>query len=209
MKFAFAILPALLFCTLCYAADNDAPNIQVGDTWQYQDTTETASGSNQTTKQITVTRVAAGNIEYTLQQNNTTQTRTAQADWGRIQTVNGQDRVIDRPLFFPVEHGQSWNLHSAGPVSDKGTAIEVRDEQYNVDGVEMVNVPAGRFKTFRVEAQAQWTIEPGHIQGHSTRTLWYAPDAKRWVKAEETTYDAKDLQRAHVTEELMSLKVAP
>ncbi|GGP18200.1 hypothetical protein [Silvimonas iriomotensis] len=209
MKFAFASLPAILLCTLCYAADSDAPNIAAGDTWRYQDVSETASGSNQITKQITVTRVADGRIEYTLQQNDVTQTRTAQADWGRVLTVNGQDRVIDRPLFFPVEHGQTWNLHSAGPVSEHGNATEVRDEQYSVDGVEMVNVAAGRFKTFRIEAQAQWTIEPGHIRGHSSRTLWYAPDAKRWVKAEETTFDANDQQRAHVSEELVSMKVAP
>ncbi|MBB5189656.1 hypothetical protein HNQ50_000366 [Silvimonas terrae] len=209
MKSVLACLPMLLLSVLCHAADSDAPVIRAGDSWRYQDVAESTAGTTQGIRQITVTRVADGHIEYTLQQGGTPQSRTVQTDWSRVHTFNGQDRVIDRPFLFPLENGKTWELHSAGPVSDSGKVTEVRDEQYAVNGVEMVNVAAGRFKTIRVEAQAQWTTEPGHIRSHSTRTLWYAPDAKRWVKAEETVYDANGMQRQHVTEELQSLQLAP
>ena len=76
-------------------------------------------------------------------------------------------------LRWPLVVGNSWDF--TNPMSE-GAKFEWH---VSVAGWEEVTVPAGKFKTVVVKAEG--AVAPHYTQ---SRTLWYSPDAKRFVKQE-------------------------
>lgn len=88
------------------------------------------------------------------------------------------------PLKFPLAPGKTWSF-SYHFQSKPDTLVEV-EQTALVTQWEDVTVPAGTFKTLRVEHSGRYKSTQGSQswQGRITETYWYAPDVGRVVASE-------------------------
>ncbi|TXT37513.1 MAG: hypothetical protein FD135_3506 [Comamonadaceae bacterium] len=88
------------------------------------------------------------------------------------------------PLKFPLAPGKTWTF-SYNFQSKPDTLIEVT-QTAQVTRWEDVTVPAGNFKTLRVEHVGNYKATQGvqSWRGRITETFWYAPEVGRVVAQE-------------------------
>lgn len=236
--FALAVL-GLFVSAGVQAQSLDLPAVKAGDTWTYIDTTEKGpSGWAQTHDQITVSRVTTASIYYTSKQSGSTLTpreRFCAADWSRVRDVNGKETTVNRPLAFPLEVGKTWEVRYSEQHPNKVHKLEQWNSKFTVVGYETIEVPAGKFKALKVEAEGQWSaeMEPANtvVQGakatQETTTMvtqvsrsgtslatgriyeafWYVPEIKRWVKSVEEYYGSGGERNERYSSELESFKL--
>jgi len=163
----------LILCVSASAQSLDRPNVRQGDAWVYRATVEKGpSGWNQVHNEITVTRVTASSIYFTVKQSGSTQAGRevyAQSDWARVRDVNGRETVVNRPLDFPLAAGKSWKVSFEEQNPNSHFKSEKWDYKFTVVGYEDVQVPAGTFHALKVEAEGTWSaqVAPGQavVQG--------------------------------------------
>lgn len=239
MAFVLALL-GVLFSVSALAESVDAPTLKPGDSWTYRITQERApNGWVQNREDFTIERVSSSAIYYTAKQSGSTQVPReilSGLDWSRIRDVNGKETVVNRPLAFPLAVGKSWDIQYTELGPNKVHRSEQWSSRYTVVGYETVEVPAGRFKALKVEAEGHWTaeLEPGQriVQGAQTsqnsttmvtqverasdkpvggriyKAFWYAPDVRRWVKSIEELYSSSGVRNERSTSELESFKLS-
>lgn len=216
----------------------NAPEIKAGDSWTYRVTTEkAASGWSQTRDDTTVTRVTSSSIYYTVKASGSTQPPKelfAGLDWSRVRDVNGKETTVNKPLSFPLTIGKTWTLEYSEPHPNKTFRSEDWSTRFVVVGYETVEVPAGKFKALKIEAEGHWTaeLEPTQsvvqsaqinadgvsagtvaqktaqktVTGRTYKAFWYAPEMKRWVKSIEEYYGSGGARNESYTGELESFK---
>lgn len=88
------------------------------------------------------------------------------------------------PLQFPLAPGKTWSFNYKFQ-SDPETVVTV-EQTALVTRQEDVTVPAGTFKTLRVEHTGHYkATQPGKSwRGRITETFWYAPEVGRVVAQE-------------------------
>jgi hypothetical protein len=241
MKATVAALLGILAAMQTLAQSASAPALKGGDTWTYKITTEKGtSGWNQTRDEITVSRVTSSSIYYTLQASGSTQPAKelfAGLDWSRARDVNGKETVVNRPLAFPLAVGKTWDVQYAEQHPNKAHKSEQWTHKFTVVALEPVEVPAGKFNAFKVEAEGRWTaeLEPTQsivqgaqsntdgtsmvtqtqrtreepVAGRTYKAFWYVPEVKRWVKSVEEYYSSGGVRTERYTAELESFKIAP
>ena len=108
-------------------------------------------------------------------------------------------------LSFPLEVGKAWTYVNDYAFKDTGTKGQ---QKYSVVVLtyEKVQVPAGEFDAFKLEASGtiSGVAYVGPISGSSSRTYWYAPAARAIVKEE-----INDPYRGRYGSELISYKLQP
>ena len=150
--------------------------------------------------------------------------------------VNGSEVVTSRPFAFPMKVGQSWTSEWTDP-RPQGQRVSARVHRtYKVTGWEDVTVPAGTFHALKIEAKG--TIDDeiavpaqtatagvaggggstvvAHAQAarkgvvHLTTfdTIYYAPEAKIYVKTVDEQYNASDVLVRRDTNELAAFTPA-
>ncbi len=72
-------------------------------------------------------------------------------DWAKFRGVNGLEKIVNRPLAFPLALGKSGNAGHFEIDPNPRHAREAFDIAYKVAGWEVVTTPAGEFKTRRIE----------------------------------------------------------
>lgn len=99
-----------------------------------------------------------------------------------------------RPLAVGASWNSTYNLHLTE------TNVNVRGAQttWTVAGEETVEMPAGRFKTLRIERT------PANLGNHAV-TRWYAPDIGLVV----TVLETRTNQPGQIVQELFSYRLAP
>jgi hypothetical protein len=159
------------------------------------------------------------------------------SDWSSFRSLSGKETIVHRPFTFPMSVGKTWDLEFTDDhPSNKSHKSETRRLRYRVVGWEEVEVPAGKFKAFKIEADGSWsgeiaprtsesTASQAGAQGTTTiaqtvnttaetvtgrlyQAYWYAPEVKREVKSVEENYDTNGVRNARFTNELESYKVA-
>jgi hypothetical protein len=225
---------------LAHAQSTSAPKLSPGDTWTYVDTVETApNGWRQTHKEIVVLRTTSDHIYFETKQAGTTQAAievVEGADWSRSRNVNGTETTVNRPLFFPLSIGKTWDLKYSEAPPNVRHASESFDTRFKVVGPESVEVPAGKFEAIKIEAEGQWTAETAPMQSATTGALstqagttvvvqtrkatpvvatgrlykafWYVPEIGRWVKSDEEYYGSNGTRTQRFSSELESYKRA-
>jgi hypothetical protein len=233
-----AVLLSLALPFSAIAQSAPAPNVKPGDTWTYTSTSERGpSGWNQTHEQVTVLRATPSHIYFESKIMGSTQAPgevIAGADWSRERSVNGTDTVVNRPFAFPLSQGKTWNVEYAEQHPNRTFASQKWNSQYRVVGMEAVEVPAGKFQAFKVEAEGDWVaqLEPrqtvtqatqveqgdtamithaqkiGPVQttGRTYKAFWYVPEVGRWVKSVEEYYGSNGVRNERYTTELESYK---
>jgi hypothetical protein len=109
-----------------------------------------------------------------------------------------------RALTFPMTVGMKWD-HVNGKVHPKcgNTSTQLKNE---VIGWEDVKVPAGSFRTLRIDSQGYWSNGCG--SGRLAYKFWYSPQAKWWVRTESFVYAGTTLLEGSLRE-LKAFKPAP
>ena len=173
-----ATIAALLAALPAHAQRAERPAVSVGDRWQF------------VVYDTVVSRVP-----------NRTWLITSVDGDRLVGTENGQPlmlsrdlNIIDAPrvresnqrlLQFPLEVGKRWQYTSEWlfkPKGSKGTLAV----QAAVVGYEPVEVPAGRFDAFKLQATGELGgASPSNtfFAGQTTTTYWYAPAARAIVKS--------------------------
>ncbi|MBD8874372.1 hypothetical protein IHE47_16260 [Rhodanobacter sp. DHB23] len=229
-------------CNSICAQTIDAPQLKPGDTWVYSNTRQAGSrGWDNKVTVSTLERIEGDRILVGTKQQDSTQSpteRTYGLDWSRSRDVDGKQTVVNQPLDFPLKTGKKWEVGytETNPPSNKSHSSETFNETYTVKGWEDVQVPAGKFKAVKIEAEGQWTavmaraavggtrtvataegvtavsqagrIDPRTVSGRLYKAFWYVPADKRFVKSVEEYYNADDVLSQRYTEELVSFKPA-
>ena len=160
------------------AEDAGRPHVSVGDSWQFVVYHTVPSTTPNRTWIIT----------------SVSPDRLVGTENGELLTLTGELNVVDSPrhsesnprmLSFPLKVGKRWQYKSEWlfkPKSSRGTiAMDVV-----VVGYETVDVPAGKFEAFRLEATGELGgSSPSNTfyAGQTTTTYWYSPKAKAVVKS--------------------------
>jgi hypothetical protein len=105
------------------------------------------------------------------------------SEWGAI--VIGGTTLTPRADFykFPLKVGATHNV--SYETTNKGSPARSRFEfAVKVVGWEEVDVPAGKFRALKLEANGTYVrIDPGARFGGMARfRFWYVPEIKRWAK---------------------------
>jgi hypothetical protein len=183
------------------------PRFVVGDTWQYI-RTPTAGAD----RKVTEFRTTLASVD---------ERELATASGYRMtpflaalnQTQNNRQTRLLRPhglsMQFPLAEGKAWTDAYESVVTPGEPRIVSRIKaRARVLRRETTTVPAGEFDTLVVQHTQE--IEPtkgGRESG--TRTVWYSPDARNFVRSR---YERRDLTSGNVLEawtlELKSFSVA-
>jgi hypothetical protein len=231
---------SLLYAATAAAQSIDRPEVRAGDTWVYRTTEEKgASGWNQTRDELTVTRVTGSAIYFNVRPSGSTQAPKEVflgKDWSRMRDVNGKETLVAQPMQFPLSPGKSWTVRFTEENPNKGFRTETWDDKYSVVGYEDIEVPGGKYRALKIEAEGRWsgTLAPAEtvvqgadaresgttmatqvqkttareVSGRLYKAFWYVPEVKRWVKSVEEDYSNGGVRNARRTMELESYKPA-
>jgi hypothetical protein len=235
------VIASLFIGTVAMAQNIVQPTVQPQDTWTYRNTLEQRPNVwRQSHYEGVVVRNSGSTIlirNAEVGSSNPPTEILLNADWSRFRSINGQETVVSRPLAFPLNVGKSWDLEYIDDhPSNTSHKSEKRKLHYHVVGWEDVDVPAGKFKALKIEADGSWIGEVAPKTGAvvatqvgadststtaqtvnvTTRTvtgriylaLWYAPEVKRAVKSIDEYYDTGGVRNERTTVELESYKVA-
>jgi hypothetical protein len=166
---------AALFANIAFAQTAAQPVLQPQDTWTFRRTTETQPNVwRQMHFEGTVLRSSAST---TLMQNkevdspNPPREILIGSDWSSFRSLSGKETIVHRPFTFPMSVGKSWDLEfTADHPSNKSHKSETRKLKYRVVGWEEVEVPAGKFKALKIEADGSWSGEIAPRTTASTAT---------------------------------------
>jgi len=184
MKQLLVLVPVVLFLVGCGGGEKDYWPVTVGNIWNYQQVT------NVTAPDTTITFTDTMKVEVTKEttlDNNTAvfeviQSSGTYADtsyWQKTDEYlfwydNKADTEPDTTLVFPIEEGNSWNIHKDSSYT----------ETMHVIGKESVTVPAGTYDDCwkGMDIRSHGTIA-------ETAYFWLAPDIG-WVKMTSTQADS-------------------
>ena len=158
----------------------------------------------------------------------------ANPDWSRTRSVNGKQTMVNRPFAFPLNLAKVWVVdHAEITPSDRRQTREHLEMTYKLAAWEDATVPAGTFHALRIEDDGTGTAElPSNTMvaagrtsggggnlavttrranrtasGRFIKTFWYVPDARRWLKSEESFYDNNGERSEQETSVLDAYKV--
>jgi len=184
MKKLLVLVPVVLFLVGCGGGEKDYWPVTVGNIWNYQQVTNVTSPDTNIT--FTDTMKVEVTKETTLD-NNTAVFEVIQSSGTYADTSYWQktdkylfwyddkaDTEPDTTLVFPIEEGNSWNVHKDSSYT----------ETMHVIGKESVTVPAGTYDDCwkGMEIFTDGTIA-------ETSYVWLAPDIG-WVKMTSTEADS-------------------
>ena len=167
----------------------DAPDIKVGDSWTF-DTKDGVKNVKVSTSVLTVTAVGDGLIRIDSKRADngevTKLTRTGELNLVATEIASGKAAYDPfYPSFsFPLAAAKTWekqNTYTRNYEADRKVTSKMNAK---VLGWEKVTVPAGTFDALKIEVTSVYNGENlrGRWSGRSTDTIWYAPEAKHFVK---------------------------
>lgn len=126
---------------------------------------------------------------------------TASDQKGAVTYDGSQDEPL---LSFPLAvgkqwpHRRSWKNAQGSTGADEGIA--------KVVALEKVTTPAGEFDAFRIEVRGKFTNYQSRVRDRFAATQWYAPSAKRIVRAEYKSWFQGRLA-THYVDELTDMQL--
>lgn len=188
------------------AGQSDAPvrkpEIRVGDSWTYRSTNVLGPGTDEH-----VTRVSFADDKVIL----AVSTRKSDgkefdsswtSEWNAVSSYTG---LMYRPptgvLRFPLRVGDKYPIKFELLRPRVSTVMSLATGTATVVGWELVEVPAGKFRAMKVEAE--WTNQPfdGSRAFQQQATFWYVPEVRRWVKLQAVNPNRR------LSEELLEYKL--
>jgi hypothetical protein len=232
---------AVLCANTALAQTVGQPALQPQDTWTYRRTTETRPDAWRQVHFVgTVLRNSASTMliqNKEVDSPNPPREFLIGSDWSSFRSLSGKETVVHRPYTFPMSVGKTWDLEFTDDhPGNKSHKSETRRLKYRVVGWEDVEVPAGKFKALKIEAEGSWSgeiapqttassasrageqgttavqqtvnVKEETVTGRLYQAYWYAPEVKREVKSVEENYDTNGVRNLRFTNDLESYKVA-
>jgi len=233
-------LSLLLLATSVTAQIANAPRVKAGDSWVFREITEKGpQGWVAKDEDVSVDHVDATTIFLSIKESGSQQTPTERlfgADWSRVRDVNGSQQVVNRPFVFPLEVGKKWEVKYTEANPNPLHTSETFQIEYRVIGWEDIEVPAGKFRALKIEADGNWSAEvasanklasqalntssgsailmqnnrvtPHAVSGRLYKAFWYVPSLKNMVKSVEESYSSAGVRSDRASQELLSSKVS-
>ncbi len=182
------------------------PEIKIGDSWTYQTKdlwTNTVTSSFEV--RVTFSNPTVIHVINTTKQSERDATYTA--EWNAVVQAGGTVCVPHRSLLkFPVRTGSSHRAKYRLQNSKTNLGSNY-DMTVKVLGWEDVEVPAGKFRALKIEANGNYQRYDIARGGGARYVIWYAPQVKRWIKwrSEETDWARQPYIRRE--EELVKFKL--
>jgi hypothetical protein len=241
MQTTWIAVAAALCANIACAQTLSQPALQPQDTWTFRRTTETRPDVwRQVHFSGTVLRTSGTTMliqNKEVDSPNPPREVLIGSDWSTFRSLGGKETVVHRPFTFPLTSGKTWDLeYTDDHPGNKSHKSETRRLKYRVVGWEDVEVPAGKFKALKIEADGSWSgeiaprttasvatqageqgttavaqtvkVAAETVTGRLYQAYWYAPDVKREVKSVEENYDTNGVRSARFTNELETYKVA-
>ena len=105
-------------------------------------------------------------------------------EWNSVNAVDAGVVELEKGMMqFPLSVGRAYQAawHMRRP---KVGAFHVRHERdVKVVGWEDIEVPAGKFRALKVQADGGYRRIDRPNEGWSRNTFWYVPAVKRWVRS--------------------------
>ena len=171
---------AIVVVGLCVAiaarADSvPPPTPQPTDTWTFRRTTETLPAVwRQIHFQGTVLRNSGTTMvirNNEVDSPNPPREILINSDWSSFRSLGGRETVVHHPFEFPLSVGKTWELaYTDDHPANKNHKSETRHLKYRVVGWEDVDVPAGKFKALKIEADGACTRRIGTHPTSSARS---------------------------------------
>jgi hypothetical protein len=161
------------------------PDVKVGDRWVYRRTDRRAKPPT-FVYEARVTFVDSRAIHTVLARQGTAKESDATftPEWNSVVSVDEGVIELEQGLLqFPLSVGRgyraAWEIRRP-----RVGAFHVRHERtVKVLGWENIEVPAGKFRALRVQADGFYRRLDRQIQDEARNTIWYAPQVRRWVKS--------------------------
>ncbi len=161
----------------------DRPDVRPGDSWTYEHTTFPSEAKRQFTvrvREVTDNGIvtggpASGSVfsrHWALEESKNAQGITYRAEPGR-------------PLVqFPLDVGKRWNGNLTATLADGW--VQRWQGQAVVEKTESITVPAGTFDSYLIRYEGYYNTRNGASNVRWVESIWYAPEARRWVKRDWT-----------------------
>ena len=108
---------------------------------------------------------------------------TFTAEWNAVSSPNSGIFDPDQGLLhFPLRPGDTHEARYDVRFPRQGAYEVKQDRRVTVVGWEDVKVPAGTFHALRVESEGSFYRIDLNVRGQVKEVMWYAPQAKRYVK---------------------------
>ena len=181
----------------------DAPQVSVGDRW----VTEVVDHQDRSTE---LPRRAHGHGRRTTI-GSFTSVRTVGKDYTRVVEYTGEWALVATHLrsgattsyspalpylSFPLQPGRSWQARVVE--TDAEGKQRVHDVRAQMESWETVQVPAGTFDALKIVLTDDISKD-GVVVQQGQDVSWYAPEARRTVKTEETSFDPATGERRRRT----------
>jgi hypothetical protein len=122
-------------------------------------------------------------------------------------TVAGQWNTFspsNHNYIFPLRPGAVYNVEF---VQEGGERIYDGKVRLTVGAEEDLATPAGKLHTVKVTREVKWQQRGRDYSGVNVWDYWYSPEAKRWIRGENTNTTSKGKVILHELWELDSFKV--
>ena len=110
-------------------------------------------------------------------------------------------------LRFPLHPGKTYISHYEVRRMRQGAHRTRSVAKMRVVGWETVEVPAGRYKALKIEGEGEYQRQDVFAAGRMRWQIWYAPEARRWVRFTYEDTDSRGQASQRFTEELIELKL--
>lgn len=186
-RLALSIAVISVFATGVAAADpvlDKPPAFAVGDSWSYgggfASLDHAKAGTDPKWNTTRVVREIRPDGALVAENGKGTRRTVHTPEFNRIEEHrDGKPYRAYKPSWpiyrYPMRLGDSYPVKFAHN-SDNGS-VE-REATVRVVGWETISVPAGTFKTLKVEMSGTYHVWPANYRGHFTETLWMLPEAK-------------------------------
>src|ERR1039457_1937421 len=239
-KIIIAICSIVFTMSVAVAGSIDLPNVKPGDRWVCKSVTESGrNGWIEKHKEFTVIRNTPTSVLLSIKEVGSKLPPHEQlvgSDWSVFKNINGEEVIVSRPFKFPLDQGKTWEIDYTEDHPSKERKNQRIHLVYRVVGWEDLEVPAGKFKAMKIEAEGNWKAEiepsvgatastkagpsgsttivqtnkalPKSVTGRIYKAFWYEPSVKRFVKIIEEDFNVQGARNGRFTMELESFKVS-
>ena len=184
----------------------DAPDVQVGDRWLTEVVDHQDPRLNYRAERV-VSEVGNDRIVTSVRTVGKDYVRSVEyrGGWALVAThlPSGATTTYSPALpylNFPLKPGKSWQARVLE--TDAEGQQRVHEVQAKMESWETVQVPAGTFNALKIVLKDDISKDGAVVQ-HGQDVSWYAPDARRTVKTEETSFDPTTNERRRRTVSLV------
>lgn len=206
----FMLVPIFIVFSLISTtwAGNQAeiPDVHIGDIWKYR---ELDGYTNETNIEYShrIVKLDSNEIVIQLQNKkvNARQLKYYTREWNQTESADVKWEPYNPEYKFPMNVGDSWNQKFRFSKTNGASFSSL--VQVKVVAFEKVVVPAGTFDAFKIvrDIETRSTDSDANIiKGHII--AWYAPSAKKLVRAESITF-ANGRERAKKVDELVEFSI--